>query len=276
VRNWQTGNQLLINTYATATKIAYGDGIGYYFGPKRFQPAPQGFKALSARVKAWLSKLRSRTGTLPTVPFDCSYLLLPHIFKETPSMPFRIPDRRFLDSIVQRVAEALPAEYRLTIELQQAVVVLVSGNFAHVGWTTRKLEFNAYVETLLETTNPQTLIIVKPHPRLSPEDVCVLQQTLHKHFPNLYILEPPVSYIPLEVLLFNLRGREQSFVLFGFTTACIPLAFLYGITCNVGFGRSRLKRYFPGTHEHMWENETLLRSIVHEISTTQKNAHSPF
>lgn len=266
VRNWQTSNQLIINAYARAIKIAYGDGIGYYFGQQRFQPKLQGLRLLQARLTAFVNKLRRQRYSLPIIPFDCAYLLLPHIFKEAPSMPFRIPDRRFLDFILRRSAEALPPEYRLSLATDRPLAILLPGNFAQTGWTTRQHEFDAYAETLLEKVNPRSSIVVKPHPRNTPRDIRFLRRTLQKHFADFRILEPPVSHIPMEVLLSDQLSTRQSVMILGFTTACIPLTFLYGIKCSIGFGRERLARYFPGTDEHMWENAVLLQEIVEQLS----------
>jgi hypothetical protein len=259
-RNWQTGNQILSNAYARAVKIAYGDGIGYYFGPERFQPKLSGFRSFKSNLRSWLAPR-----TLPTVEFDCGYFLLPKIFKETPPMPVRLPEQRFIETVLQWSSARIPQESRLSIELDRPTFILLVGNFAPA-WTTLEQEISAYTGILLQKANREALIIVKPHPRSSPEDIQLLSQALRQHFPSINILKPPSSYIPIEVLLFSEVERRKSITVIGFTTACVPLVFLYGIHCIMGFGDCLLQEFFPSTRNHMQENEVLLQEVLTQLA----------
>ena len=84
-RNWQFGNQLLINTYKSAEKICYGDSVGIYF----FSNAKGLFAAstpqklnfgsnIKKQIKTVISKVKEKLQlktVLKNVEFDIGYLL---------------------------------------------------------------------------------------------------------------------------------------------------------------------------------------------------------
>lgn len=266
VRNWQLSNQLLIAAYPNAERIAYGDGIGYYFGPQVFLPArPQRSPVRDLLRRLGGQRLPPAPPNLPSPPFHRGFMLLPEIFGDVPPMPVTVPERHFILETIDRAAAVLPARQRLTLPVDRPVVLFLPGNYAQAGWTSRRAEVAAYVERLRPSADNGSLLLVKPHPRSTRRDLAALRAVLGRHYASVQILEPPQSHMPIEVLIHSAAGNGGQIQAVGFTTAVISLAYLYGIPCRVGFGEAVLTRYFRRNRAQMLDNERQLQAILDRL-----------
>ena len=102
-RNWQFGNQLLINTYKSAEKICYGDSIGIYFSSNAkglfaaSTPPKLNFGSyIKKQIKTVISKVKEKLQlktVLKNVEFDIGYFILPDIMGELPPMKTIVLDK---------------------------------------------------------------------------------------------------------------------------------------------------------------------------------------
>lgn len=265
-RNWQDGNLLLMNCYETANFIAYGDGVGFYFGPHRFDP---GAKGIRNRLRSWLNSMKKPGSAgldrLAKKAFSAGYYLYPTLYEEVPPEPVFIPDRSFLDGVFQRAAQLLQNQLRLELSDSIPTLLFLPGNFAPL-WTTAESEIAAYLEVLdAAPSRDAAQIVIKPHPRNSAEMIDSLRAGLAMRFKNVLVISEPQSFVPIEIMVqFGQLNRERT-VVYGFTSACLSLKSQFGLRCETGFGDLLLRRYFPENAHRMGENEALLKRMMAKL-----------
>lgn len=265
VRNWQASNQIMLSAYQSAQKIAYGDGIGYYFGPQRFLPARPRPRPLRDLVNQITGRASAPPPSLASIPFDIGYFLLPDAFQELPPMPVVVPERRYIEAVIERAAAVLEPDLGLRLPTDRPITIFLPGNYAQAGWTSRQHEVQAYADVLQHHADRRSLVLVKPHPRSSARDIQALERMLRASFAAVQLISAPVSHLPVEVLIRASVQQGATITAVGFTTAVIPLAYLFGIPCIVGFGAAILARYFAENQMHINENEQLLQKIINQI-----------
>jgi len=260
-RDWQPGNVLLLHGYRTATKIAYGDGIGFFFGAQRFQ-APESFgRRVRSRFKA-LRGARKRKLILPSPTFDRGYFLLPDVFGETPTMPYVRPDPTFLQGVLREAAATLPPGLAVVLPPNRPTALVLLGNFGQAGWTSSNAERTAYLEAIRKTIPSTHHLLIKPHPRTTSEELRVLRHELTRLFPSVSFIDGQRSHYPVEVLLHDGAMQRSDLLTLGFTTACVSLALFFNLRGHVGFGEGLLRRYFPRSWRLMLENEQILERAI--------------
>jgi hypothetical protein len=188
----------------------------------------------------------------PRAPADCYYLTLPTAFDPVPSAHVTPTNMRLLQQVVADLVPLLPDAVVSDLKRRlvgRRLVVLLCSNFSEQGVMTEGAEISAYVEYLLEQDfDPDSLVLLKPHPRDRVEKLKALEAALRRHFRHLYTLSDDIGFfLPLEILLMNLRSFgsvEGSIDVCTFSSACLASKYILDIMPRIGFGASRVRKYF--------------------------------
>lgn len=293
-RNWKIENQLLMNVYASAEKICYGDGIGIYLTESAFPPSsPQKNlpKSLSSYLKNQYRYIKKNIlslfepkQSLNYQAFDRGYFSLPAAFGEIPPMEITLLNRAEYMEIFQHFHEQLPTlvEDIATIEnLKERirfspVSILLTSNFSEVtGRMSVGNEIAAYREYLIEQEIPSnSILLIKPHPRDSQLKIRQLKFALSDLYSEIFLLsEGSLFYAPFEIFfmrLFPNSNRIAAPKIFAFSSACLTLEFLFKAECHVGFSEEIVKKYFYSDQvANRIKHEADLKSALQEIRNLQ-------
>ena len=274
-RNWQFGNELLINTYKSAYKICYGDSIGLYFSANssaffaRQEVLPVTWKQklfyflvrLPKRfIRTLLNLIQEGLGLktlLKAIEFDRGYFTLPDVMGEMPSMNYEKINVCFLLATFQALIDLVDADYvdHLKTDIADApVAILLTSNFSEAGRMSYENELSAYVQFLSSVhLTPDTILIIKPHPRDDLQKIEQLHTQLSKLFSQVIVLsQPALFFLPFEVFFlkaFMTTGvgnttASNSVQVFGVSSACLSLKLLFQVPSVVGFGEGITSKTF--------------------------------
>jgi hypothetical protein len=284
-RTWNTENQLLMNVYESAEKICYGDGIGIYFSHAAFLPQNISKEAISLS-NLYQNFKKQIKGVLPKKKkfrkqeFDIGYFSLPYAFGEVPPMETVVLDRsvylKTFQTLRKGLDDLIDADYmkNLKSNLQDySVSILLSSNFSEAHRMPIEKEVKAYREFLLnQGISPNSILLIKPHPRDSKQKILQLQSELQDLYAKIILLnEDFLFYLPFEVLFMELflkldLTQSQTPRIFTFSSACLTLEFLFDAKCIVGFGREVVEKYFYPEHiEGRIKHEVDLQSTISEV-----------
>ncbi len=263
-RNWQFGNQLLINTYTSADKICYGDSVGIYFSsnakglfaastPPKLNLASYIKKQIKTAIGKVKEKLQLKT-VLKTVEFDIGYFILPDIMGELPPMKTIILDKLELLTTFENLSGLIDVDYILQLKEKidhRPILILLTSNFSEAERMSEEDEINAYYQFLIsQEIEPDTILIIKPHPRDGNLKIQRLQSTLADLFTNILVLsEPHLFFLPFEILFAqafltsDMSDINNTRVL-TVSSACLSLKLLFNVPCIVGFGEEITPQFF--------------------------------
>ncbi|MEM7712013.1 MAG: polysialyltransferase family glycosyltransferase [Cyanobacteria bacterium P01_A01_bin.68] len=285
-RNWQFGNQLLINAYKSAEKICYGDSIGIYFSSNAkglFAPSnppklnfsssiKKQIKTASSKVK---EKLELKT-VLKNVEFDIGYFILPDIMGELPPMKTIVLDKLELLNTFDKLRGLIDIDYISHLKEKvddSPVLILLTSNFSEAQRMSEEDEINAYRQFLIsQKIEENATLVIKPHPRDSNIKIKRLQSTLAYLFTNILVLsEPHLFFLPFEILFAqvflqsDILVRENIKVL-TVSSACLSLKLLFNVPCVVGFGEEITPQFFHENYaEGRLEHEQYLKAAIEKI-----------
>lgn len=255
-RNWQFGNQLLINTYKSAETICYGDSIGIYFSSNASglfaasTPPQLNFGSyIKKKIQAVISKVKEKLQlktSLKTINFDIGYFVLPDILGESPPMKNITLDKSQLLETFEKFRRLLDINYIQQFQEKIEnfpVSILLTSNFSEAGRMSEEDEITAYRQFLLDRhIEPNTILVIKPHPRDSNIKIQRLQSTLADLFSDILVLsEPHLFFLPFEILFAQVFLQSDMTVrnnirVLTFSSACLSLKLLFNVPCIVGFG----------------------------------------
>ncbi len=285
-RNWQFGNQLLINTYKSAEKICYGDSVGIYFSSN----APGLFAAstlpklnfasyIKKQIKTAIGnvkeKLQLKT-VLENVEFDIGYFVLPDILGEVPPMKNITLDKSQLIETFAKFKGLIDTDYISEFKEKiddRPILILLTSNFSEAQRMSEEDEINAYRQFLIsQKIEPDTILVIKPHPRDGKIKIQRLQSTLADLFANILVIsEPHLFFLPFEILfasiflLSDMSVRDNVRVL-TVSSACLSLKLLFNVPCIVGFGKEITPQFFSKNYvEGRLEHEQYLETAIKRI-----------
>ncbi|MEC4885915.1 MAG: polysialyltransferase family glycosyltransferase [Scytonema sp. PMC 1070.18] len=256
-RNWQFGNKLLINTYRSAEKICYGDSIGIYFSQNSpvISPVPKISKTpllhhviqdkivgLIRNIKHYL-KLKT---VLKDIDFNIGYFILPNILGEKPPMKVITTDKLSLLEKFHKMRCLVELEYvdYLCYKIGNAPVsVLLTSNLSEADRMSMDNEIAAYKKFLMtEKIDPDSVLVLKPHPRDSEVKIRKLENTLADLYTEVVTLSKQnLFFLPFEVFFMAaFLNSDLTFTnklrVFAVSSACLSLSLLFNVPCVVGFG----------------------------------------
>ncbi|KAM3101371.1 polysialyltransferase family glycosyltransferase [Phormidesmis sp. 146-12] len=291
-RNWQFGNQLLLNAYQTAEKVCYGDSVGLYFSatspivrtaalPKQpsapLSAATQFRRFWRRQAGQALQQIRQQLNlrtVLQTIPFDIGYFVLPDILGEVPPMPTVTIERTFLLEVFAQLANLADAEYVRQFQVKTAgatIAFLLTSNLSEAQRLSQAQEIAGYRQFLQSQGNQSRILVIKPHPRDDINKLYALRSTLTDLFDEIVILaEPELFFLPFEV--FFLAACSQINLLtdvqvFAVSSACLSLKLLFDVPSFVGFGPDLTRSLFrPEAAQARIEHEQALRTALQKLT----------
>ncbi len=281
-RNWQFGNQLLLNVYRSATKICYGDSIGVYFsatsavvssGTVQQQERLPFSQTIKLQVKAGLDRVRKSLAlktVLQLVEFDRGYFVLPEVFGETPPMPtVKVSPAKTL-TILEKLKGVVDAKIitRFRSEIADTpVAILLTSNLSEAGRLSQENEIQAYRSFLFVQNLPSnTVLVIKPHPRDDVAKIYALKDTLSDLFHQILILtEPELFFLPFEVF-FLAANIARDAKIFAVSSACLSFKLLFDVPTSIGFGDDLTTQRFDPPHAPARiEHERILNSALSQL-----------
>lgn len=257
VREWQLGNQLLFKAFPSATKICFGDSIGIYLAPTYMRPRAGRIRSFVRHLSSVFVK-NSENGSsrqnfeFPRVPADWYYLTLPHAFDPVPSSKIKVTDVSFLRHTMMDLIPLLPSALISDLKKRldgRRLIVLLGSNFSEQGIMTPEAEIAAYVEYLQEQgLDPNSLVLLKPHPRDRVEKLRKLEIALAGAFYGVFTLSDDFGFfLPLEALLIEIRSMsamDDNIDVLTFSSACLAAKHILHISPRIGFGATLVRKYF--------------------------------
>ena len=285
-RNWQFGNQLMINTYQSAEKICYGDSIGIYFSSNAkglFAPSTPlklDFRSyIKKHIKTVISKVKEKLQlktVLKNVEFDIGYFILPDIMGELPPMKTVVLDKLELLKTFDKLRGLIDVDYISHLKEKidsNPILILLTSNFSEAQRMSEEDEINAYRQFLSsQKIQPNTILLIKPHPRDGNMKIQRLQSALSDLFANILVLsEPHLFFLPFEILFAqvflqsDMSVRDNIKVL-TVSSACLSLKLLFNVPCVVGFGEEITPQFFYENYaDGRLEHEAYLKTAIQKI-----------
>lgn len=282
-RNWQKGNQLIINAYANSRKICYGDSIGIYFSEHYFASSKKP-KLPSDFLLELLRRVRVNLGLrteLKIIPFDIGYFFLPDSFDAMPPMPFvkygkvaiRNTFQRYENFIPQNIVDA----YR-EIFLGKNIAVVITTPLSEVGRMEIEDELSAYKEWICKLGIPRdATFVIKPHPRDSKAKIERLSKLLRSYFREVITLDRiEFFFMPFEIFLMQTMANNrwdlpESIRILSISSACLSISALFNKVSYIGFGEKIVRKYF--------KPEMISGRLRHEkdlVNTVQRLVNEPY
>ncbi|NEO61909.1 MAG: hypothetical protein F6J98_16305, partial [Moorea sp. SIO4G2] len=153
------------------------------------------------------------------------------------------------------------------------VSILLTSNFSEARRMSLENEIAAYREFLIaEGIEPNTVLVIKPHPRDDNVKLQKLEDALSDLFDKIIILsEPDLFFLPFEVffaeafLPLDSNPNNQPRV-FAVSTACVSLKLLFNVPSIVGFGEQiTSKLFYENYAAGRLEHEQELRAAINNV-----------
>ncbi len=202
-RNWQPTNELMLNCYAGAWKIMYGDNIGL------------------ADSFPWKEYVQFDEACL-TLPQEWEFTLLDRV-------PYRVVPKRYMLEAIDRFWEKFPELEQQLIEAsglpeQEKILVLTMATVEAGVVSSFDEDLAIRQQQILRYCTTADRLILKPHPREQSGQTTELVSRLAMHGITAISLDSTIAALPVELLY---RKLGLSKVLSIGSTAHTWLDFLY-------------------------------------------------
>jgi hypothetical protein len=260
------GSRLLRQSYPAARRICFGDGLGVHFTPSYFTPAAPPLP-WHRRARSLLGRLYRRallqerspeklnTAPPPDTRNDEYRLLLPGLF-DAPPPPHRRLDPAFYRDAFAKIGSLVagvdlgPDDLSSALRSARRVELFLTSNFSETARMALDQELDGYVAMGAECSpGPGTVFVVKPHPRDSVKKLERLRDRLAMLGGRVVMLTSPVAYyLPFEAIyavhIAPHVTASTEVRMSSVSSACLGMAYLYGVRCVVGFGDDFSRRFF--------------------------------
>ena len=195
---------------------------------------------------------------------------------ELPPMKTVVLDKLDLLQTFEKLRELIDVDYishlRAKIDYSP-ILILLTSNFSEAQRMSEEDEINAYRQFLnSQKIEPNTILLIKPHPRDGNIKIQKLQSALSDLFTNILVLsEPHLFFLPFEILFAqvflqsDMSVRENIRVL-TVSSACLSLKLLFNVPCVVGFGEEITPQFFYENYvDGRLEHEQYLKAAIEKI-----------
>jgi len=285
--NSSFGYQVLMNAYAAARRVSFGDGIGYRYPMRYYEQymlAPRGAAALQRAADGAPGGAADNAPAGPGLPwleFDQQFVLIPDVYGEDDPATTRLVSPAILRRHIERLGTLIEgsciARLRHSVGTRP-VILLLTSMLAEQQKISVEHEVAAYLD-FLETIGAasDTHVLVKPHPRSGAAKNRRLEVALGRRYAAVTLLSDPVLHaFPVESFYSRLAadvfGDRQGadLMIATVSTTCLSLARLFGVATHVGFGEKVVSRWFPPEQqsarvEHEHRLARVLAGLAHPI-----------
>ncbi|MEB3291575.1 MAG: polysialyltransferase family glycosyltransferase, partial [Synechococcales bacterium] len=173
------GSNFLLNAYAQATKITYGDGYGFVCSRTFFEKytyiSQTGWQRL---VDSWQQRFkyslkRFMGWELPTLQFDLALLTIPvdYCGEYLRQVDHQFVPLQVLEKILQVTREAIAPRYtqylQTVLEGSAIDLLLLTSTFTEANYACLENEVALYINRIQSLVTPGSTLAIKPHPRTS-------------------------------------------------------------------------------------------------------------
>lgn len=262
-RNWQACNELALCAYPDATHICYGDSVGVYLPRDYMSSNPTPLSWAMTQVSRMLPRSKRPMGN-PRVDFN--YLLLPDVFGTSPGelVQTNSATLRDLFSSLTPLLDVLELDDLRKKTFGRSVWVLMGSNFSEQGLMSPEEEISAYRDWIdALCPDPGAVLLLKSHPRDNEKKQTLLKQHLKGLFDEVWSADNVGSaYLPIEVLLLQLKLVVGSLRCLTVSTACLGTHFVVDSKTDIGFGDDLVSRYIDkDRRQKRMQHERDLRRI---------------
>lgn len=267
------GSATLLQAYSTATRIQYGDGLG--FVSNAVWDRQRHVSAKGARlntVKCWAASAahRIRFGRVPPpLAFDVSVLTLPVDFagNALDGVPLLVPSREHFISVIERCNGLLPGLNRYCEELLNDIdgrcYLYLLSMYTETGFSSLENEVALYEEAIRENSPVGSTILIKLHPRTFSPVFDILRKAIEHDYTVKLVSEGRFKRIPIELWL---RLIARCDVVAFLSSSSLSLSYLYGKNVICGMTDTLLEKYVY--KEFAEYNKTLIafeREALHAL-----------
>lgn len=212
VRNWHGYNRALLDAFPDARRVVYGDTYG----------------SVDSDLKPSAPRFQVAVAPIPraTVPAALAGL-------EVEVIPRRTV-RRVLAAVRERDAELRAADAALSRFARGGTLTLTSCETEAARTCLRAEVTQGYVLARRAARRGQT-VVIKPHPRASLGQASAVARRLRRHGHEVRLVPSELGYYPIE--LFEELVQSVDSVQVGYSSAALPLAYLYGLSARVELPR---------------------------------------
>jgi hypothetical protein len=242
------GSPLLMNAYARATKLAYGDSFGLVGQRNLFAAFDRRSPVRSAASAVKRAAKRALLGAPADVPFDAAVLTLPLDMSGSylSTIPLIVPPRAHAVDTVTRLSRLLPG---LRAYMQSLIAqgtgtsdhLFLLSNLAASGLTSLEGETALYVDVVEQTVPAGSTVFIKHHPRSSEQVLHAVLDRLASRYRAVVLDDAEMSRMPIEIWT-DLIAHCALVPMF--STSAINLKYLYGKDVMLPLNESRIRRYF--------------------------------
>ncbi|CAM3002840.1 polysialyltransferase family glycosyltransferase [Legionella worsleiensis] len=242
-------NQTLMHAFPAARRICYGDALGLVYTPNYFT---QLMYRIKSRNKIIVHNLLARIKRKFLYPGNKHQLMPQDAILAIPCDPGRdflskctlsIINQKDLKLCVQELATTLP-EFKN--HMQEHInssptpcYLLMFSNFTESKLTTLENEIALYQEILKTHAQPDSTIIIKPHPAHNPEVFQQIIGALSEHY-CIQIINKDFYHLPIELAECLVQGCEVLSVSY----SSISLPYLYEKKVTHVLTQELINQYF--------------------------------
>jgi hypothetical protein len=242
------GSPLLMNAYADATKLAYGDSFGVVGQRNVFASFDRRSPVRSAAAALRQLAKRILLGVPARVPFDAAVLTLPIDMSGTYLLrtPLLVPSKAHAVDTVNGFSRALPGlRHYMRSLLEQGGGpgdhLFLLSNLSASGLTSVEGEVALYVEVVEQAVPRGSTVFIKLHPRSSRQVLDAMVSQLAPHYRTVVLDDTEMSRLPIEIWSDLI---EHCTVVPMFSTSAINLKYLFGKDVVLPLSEDRIRRYF--------------------------------
>ena len=263
------GSPLLLNAYADARKISYGDSLGMV-GQRESLSKLEAPASASTRLRAALRRML--LGEPRSIPFDGAVLSLPIDMsgKYLPGVDLVVPSRAHVLACIEQMYDAMPqlrANCASLCELGlpgKSHLYLLS-NLTASGLTDAAREIDLYAEIIEQTSTVGDTIYLKPHPRSTFEVLETLAGRLGADYRVVMVDDKRFSRTPVEMWTDLIRHCE---VVAMFSTSAVNLKYLFDKQVVMPLDEARIARFIaPNAVDHMSSASRMMREALANLET---------
>lgn len=261
------GSPLLLNSYSTARKVAYGDSFGLV-GQREAIEQTNASPAMRTRLRHFARQLM--LGEPAKVDFDVAILPLPIDVsgRYFSNIDLIVPTKSHVKACVEQIYAHLPDLQLYCKELIEAGTssdrhLYLLSNLSASGLTTASSELDLYTEVIQNCSPSGATIYLKPHPRSTFEVMNQLVDRLKDEYKVILVEDARFARIPVELWTSLIKHCEVMAI---FSTSAINLKYLYDKKVELPLTEAHFDRYFaPSAVKHISSTYNVIHKSLQNL-----------
>ena len=264
------GSPLIINCYAEATKITYGDSLGLVGNEQVFNPFDwmSPFHSVLSLAKQFTRKIL--LGGPSKFPFDKAVLTTPmdwsgHYLQ---NIRLHVPTREHAVETINTIYTNMPHFREYCRQLEHCLIghpgfVFLLSNLSGSSLMSAKAEIELYTEIIKNTTPAHGVVFIKGHPRNGNYILDEVANRLKGLYSVVIIDNEKFSRIPIELWVDLMQACT---IIPIFSTSAINLQYFFGKNVILPLNNSLIDYYFyPNKADYMKKANQLILDCIKKL-----------